>query len=172
MNLSLLTAAVFSQLRDSLLIACHTVQMAGIKTLTGVNCWLHMLNGCVQFYTINDIIPLIMGKRECTPTLFLAYIKEAGWLVYPDTVFYPPCLHYTGRKECRGTLFPAHYEGNDVIISVKLYTSGMQVSLFASVSISPVETLCILGRNIKSLLVLVRKELTNCFAILTLHWPL
>ena len=35
--------------------------------------------------------------------------------VFPHTAFYshtlPPlytaCLHYTGRKECRGTLFPA-----------------------------------------------------------------
>ena len=44
-------------------------------------------------------------------------------MVYPGTVFYPPRLQYTGRKECRGTLFPAHYKGNDVINNVKLYTS-------------------------------------------------
>ena len=48
----------------------------------------------------------------------------------------------------------------------------MQVSLITSMSISLVETLCIVGRNIKSLLVLVRKELANCSAILMLHWPL
>ena len=28
--------------------------------------------GCVQFYTSNDIIPLIMGRKVCTPTLFPA----------------------------------------------------------------------------------------------------
>ena len=43
--------------------------------------------------------------------------------MYPDTVLHPPCLHYTGR---RGTLFPAHYKGNDVIISVHLYTPILQ----------------------------------------------
>ena len=32
------------------------------------------------------------------------------------------CLLYIGRKECRGTLFPAHYKGNDVINSVILST--------------------------------------------------
>ena len=48
----------------------------------------------------------------------------------------------------------------------------MQVSLITSMSISLVETLCIVGRNIKLLLVLVRKELANCSAILMLHWPL
>ena len=48
----------------------------------------------------------------------------------------------------------------------------MQVSLITSMSISLVETLCIVGRNIKSLPPLVRKELANCSAILALHWPL
>ena len=38
--------------------------------------------------------------------------------------------------------------------------------------LAPVETLCILGVNVKSLSVLVRKELTNCSAVLTLHRPL
>ena len=37
--------------------------------------------------------------------------------------------------------------------------------------LGPVETLCILGVNVKSLLVLVRKELANCSAVLTLHRP-
>ena len=46
---------------------------------------------------------------------------------------------------------------------------GLQVSLFASVSIDLVETLCILGRNVKLFLALVRKELTNCSPVLTLH---
>jgi len=35
-------------------------------------------SGCVQFYTINDIIPLIMGRKECIPTLFPASVMEAG----------------------------------------------------------------------------------------------
>ena len=48
----------------------------------------------------------------------------------------------------------------------------MQVSLIALVSISPVETLGILGGNVKSLPALVRKELTNCSTVLTLHRPL
>ena len=36
-----------------------------------VNGMVHL--GCVQFYTINDIIPLIMGRKECNPTLFPAF---------------------------------------------------------------------------------------------------
>ena len=50
------------------------------------------------YYTINDIIPLII---ECNGSR-------------------------VGKKQCQGTsitLPPAHYKGNDVINSVKLYTS-------------------------------------------------
>ena len=43
---------------------------------------------------------------------------------------------------------------------------GLQVSLFTSDS---VETLCILGSNVKLFLALVRKELTNCSPVLMLH---
>ena len=91
-------------------------------------------NGCVQFYTINDIIPLIMDRKECTPTLFPAYIKEAAWLVYPDTVFLPthPASITLAGKECRCTLFPAHYKGSDVIRSVILSTPDSNPGFLAS----------------------------------------
>ena len=50
--------------------------------------------------------------------------------MYPYTIFYPACLHYTGRKECRGTFFPAHYKGNEVtnsvILSIPLTNLGQQ----------------------------------------------
>ena len=60
---------------------------------------------CVGVDNINDIIPLI-------PLLSSRMIG-----LPTHCFFYPPCLHYTGRKEFRGTLFPAHYKGNDVINS-------------------------------------------------------
>ena len=67
----------------------------------------HHADGCVQFYTINDIIPLIMGRKECTPTLFPASVMEAGWEKNSVRVHQSSCLLYIGKKECRGTLFPA-----------------------------------------------------------------
>ena len=67
---------------------------------------LHL--GCVEFNTIYDFIPTIMGRKECRGTLFLASVMEACWVENSVGVHYSPCLLYIGRKECRGTLFPAH----------------------------------------------------------------
>ena len=48
-----------------------------------------------------------------------------------------------------------------------LHQKGRQVSLFASVSVrTRWDLVCILGRNVKPFLVLVRKQHTNCSAVL------
>ena len=59
--------------------------------------------GCVQFYTINDIISLSMGRKECTTTLFPASVMEAGWV--KNSVRIHPCLLY--RQEPRKSV-PLH----------------------------------------------------------------
>ena len=62
----------------------------------------------VPMYSMGvDIIPLIMGRKEYTPTLIPASVMEAGWEKHSDRVHQSSCLLSTGRKECRGTLFPA-----------------------------------------------------------------
>ena len=81
-------------------------------------------SGCVQFYTINDIIPLIMGRKECTPTLFPASVMEAGWVKNSARVHQSPCLLYIGKKECigvlKGTAVSVHLSSQ-----LKMYSSSI-----------------------------------------------
>lgn len=62
--------------------------------------------GCVQFNTY-EINPLIMGGKECTPTLsFLLLVSVMGGRVGKNkhTIFphsYHPASFYKGNKECR-----------------------------------------------------------------------
>lgn len=45
--------------------------------------------------------------------------------MYSYTIFYPACLHFTGRKECRGTLFPTIIRGmNDNFYPTQILHSG------------------------------------------------
>ena len=63
---------------------------------------------CVQFHTI------IMGRKECTPTLFPASVMEAGWVKNSVRVHQSSCLLYIHRQErvylcyTGPTLFPAY----------------------------------------------------------------
>ena len=34
--------------------------------------------GFVEFYTVYDFVPVIMGRKECRDTLFFASVMEGG----------------------------------------------------------------------------------------------
>ena len=52
-----------------------------------------------------NMLPILMGKKECRGTLFLAYVIEAMGPHKQCRGTLAGHLHYIGKKECKGTLF-------------------------------------------------------------------
>ena len=72
------------------------------------NCVLNSLTKTTCHGICTILLPILIGKKECRGTLFLAYVKAAMGPHKQCGGTLAACLLHIGKKECRDTLFLPH----------------------------------------------------------------